>query len=261
MTKIKVEKSRIYQYTNALHLQFFVALLSLIRKFGADILKIGGLFDRICACVEQEEDCYKIVRKSDISALKADSDRARDDIVAGIKKLLDGALLHFDVNVKQAAYRLKIVFDTYNQPTPILALPYDAETVSINNLLQEWENNYSSDLEITGLLPWVYELKERNNTFDELTRRYSQQLAEKTTLRPKDARSETDAYFKQIILVINANIITEEIADNKEEESVFAPFVSELNVLIKHYNDLLAQHIGRLEAKKEKDKNSETGNA
>jgi hypothetical protein len=34
-----------------------------------------------------------------------------------------------------------------------------------------------------------------------------------------------------------------------EGESEYAPFVTELNELIKHYSDLLAQHEGRNKAK------------
>ncbi|MDR0605966.1 MAG: DUF6261 family protein [Bacteroidales bacterium] len=250
----KIGKAKNYQYTDAMHLQFFIALLILIRQSDANMLKIATLFNKICISVEQEEACFKIIRKSDISNLKAESDRARDDIVAGIKKLLESLLHHFDSKVREAAYRLKIVFDTFDRPTTIINLPYDAETISINNLLQEWENKYMSDLEITDLVPWIKELRERNNAFDELTRRYSGQLAEKTPLRTKEVRRETDILYKQIILVISANII---MAEENGEEPIYDPFVNELNVLIKHYNDLLAQHLGRLEAKKEEKEEKE----
>jgi hypothetical protein len=251
MSKLKLEKTRNYQYTNVLHLQFFIALLNLIKKFGANMLKIGDLFDRICRSVEKEESSHKVIRKSDISNLKAESDHVRDDIVVGIKKILESALHHFDVNVREASYRLKIVFDAYNKPTPLIHLGYDAETASINKLLQEWENKYMSDLETVGLVTWVKELHERNNAFDELTRRYSEQLAEKPALRPKEARRETDELYKEILLVIGADIALE---NKNAEESIYAPFVNELNVLIKHYNDLLAQHLGRIEAEKKREK-------
>jgi hypothetical protein len=255
MAKIKIEKTRNYQYTSALHLQFFTALLFLIDKFGANALGIFALVEKIRICIISEEMCFKIIRKSDISNLKAESDHARDDIVAGIKKILEAASHHFDPKIREAAYRLKIVFDTYNQPVTIIEQPYDSETTSINNLVQEWETKYSSDLEINGLTNWVTELKERNNAFDELTRRYSEQLAERPSLLPKEVRKETDELYKQIILVISANIIQEE-AEGKN--SIYEPFVNELNVLIKHYNDLLAQHLGRLEAKKENKKEEES---
>jgi hypothetical protein len=263
MNTLIIEKAKNYQFTNALHLQFFIALLILIRKFGANVLKISSLFEKICKSVEQEESGYKIIYKSDLSHLKAESDHARDKILSGIKKLLESALLHYDAAIYEAAYRLQIVFDAFDRPTTIINLPYDAETVSINNLIQEWESKYMSDLEITGLVPWVQELRKRNDAFDELTKRYSEQLAEKPSLRPKETRRKTDELYKQIILVINANIVVEKEEQEEkgiDEESIYAPFVNELNVLIKHYNDLLAQHLGRLEAKKEKEKENENEN-
>jgi hypothetical protein len=240
---IKIEKSRIYQFTNAMHLKFLSAIVTLIAKFDVHVSKLGVMFDRLRAGVEKEESCYKVVQKSDISELKAESDNARDDIVAGIKNVLKSALHHFDVNVREAANRLKIVFDTYNRPKTIINQPYDVETVSINNLLTEWENKYAADLEITGLVSWVKELRERNDAFDRLTRNYSEQLSEKTLLRPKEVRHETDEIYKQIILLLNAGMI-------KEGEAEYETLVKELNVIILHYNNLLAQHLGRIEAEK-----------
>ncbi|MDR2408508.1 MAG: DUF6261 family protein [Bacteroidales bacterium] len=252
----KIIKVRIYQMSNGLHLQFFIALVDLIMKFEFIMQKIGVLLNILRACVEREDISYKVVRKSDLSELKADKDRARDDIVAAIKNMLKSLLLHFDENAREAARRIKIVFDAYDKPTPIINLPYDVETVAINNLVQELENKYADDIQLTGLTDWVKELAVRNNDFDLLTKSYNEQLAEKTTLRPKETRQATDNAYKDIVTAIEGFIVMEMKENNlkDETESEYYPFLSELNNLITHYNNQLAQHLGRLEAKNKKEK-------
>jgi hypothetical protein len=242
-----IQRVRNYQLPNALHLQFFVALISLIRKSDFVLSKISNLYDRLCLCVEKEDLCYKIIRKSNLSDLKAESDHARDDMVAGIKNALRFSLRHFDINVRDAAHRLKIVFDTYNKPIRLIDLPYDAETLSINNMLQEFEGKYASDIEIVGLTKWINELRIRNNAFDQLAMNYNEQQAEKPDFDYKEVRQETDAVYKDILLVINGLIVM-------EGETEYLSFANELNNLVKHYNDLLSQHLGRVHAEKEREK-------
>jgi hypothetical protein len=242
---IRIEKVRNYRLSNALHLQFFVALINLIKKHNSEALKITALFLLLRACIEREELCHKIIHKSDLSVMKANKDHLRDNIVAGMKNQLISDLLHFDPLVGEAAYRLMLVFNTYNKPTPIINLPYDAETAAINNMLNEFEGKYLADLKITGLDAWANELRIRNDAFDQVAIAYNEQQSEKPPFLPKEVRRETDAVYKDIVLVISAAIVT-------EGDAAYVPFVTELNTLIKHYNDLLMQHLGRVQAKKEK---------
>jgi hypothetical protein len=115
-------------------------------------------------------------------------------------------------------------------------------------MLQELESEkYASDVDITGLTEWLTELRSRNNAFNQLAIAYNEQQSEKPLFQPKNARKETDAAYKNIVYVINALIIM-------EGEEAYSPFVIELNTLIKHYNDLLMQHLGRVHAKKEREK-------
>jgi hypothetical protein len=169
----------------------------------------------------------------------------RDAIFIGIKDVIKSMLRHFDANVRAAAQRIKIVIDTYNNPDPLIDLPYDAETVAINNFLQELDSNYAADMLLTGLQAWIEELRARNNAFEELTREYNEQQAGKPSFSLKDARADTDKAYKDIIAAINGLLIL-------DDESSYEPFVAELNTLIKHYNDLIAQHQGRLEASRVK---------
>jgi hypothetical protein len=250
--KIKdIRKSRL---TNAWHLQFMLEIIVLINKFGVILSRITSLFDVFRVGVDKEELCHKFIRKSEISDLKAESDKARDTLVLGIKDALKSALRHFDANVREAAHRLKIVFDAYDRPTPIVDLQYDAETLAINNMLQEFEGKYASDVQIAGLTEWVKELRVRNDAFDLLAKSYNEQLSEKPPFQTQEVRKETDEAYDEIVSAVNGLIVLE-----KEKAAEYAQFVSEMNTIIKHYNDLLAQHLGRIEAKKEKEKEKGKG--
>jgi hypothetical protein len=240
---MKVETVKNYLLSNALHLQFVIAVWNLIRKFGQSLSKITAQSNVLKDCIDKEDLCYKVIRKSDLSALKAERDNERDTIIIGIKDAVKSALRHFDSNVREAAQRIKIVIDTYNRPVPLINLPYDAETAAVNNLLQEFEGKYANDIATIGLREWVDELRNRNNTFELLTTAYNEQQAEKPSFLFVDVRKETDKAYKDIITVISALMIM-------EGDAAYTPFVTELNVLIKHYNDLIAQHQGRLHSEK-----------
>jgi hypothetical protein len=239
---MKIEKIYSARLTQALHLQFAGGATGLVEKHNPETLKIVPQYKVLRASVEKEDLCYKIVRKSDLSEAKEDADQKRDALIIGLNDGVRTTLRHFDPAVSEAAKRLKIVLDTYNAPRPLQDLPYDAETAAVANLLQELEGKYSVDVQTTGLAAWVTELHRRNDAFDRLAKAYNEQQAEKPSFRLKDVRRETDDAYKKVVLVINALIVM-------EGDTVYAPFVTELNTLIKHYNDLLAQHLGRIKSK------------
>jgi hypothetical protein len=239
---MKIKPITLMHLSNALHLQFAGETKELITKFNPSALKIVPQYDDFCTKIEKEDLCYKVIRKSDLSEAKEDADQSRDAVITGINDAVRTAVRHFDSAVSEAAKRLKIVLDTYNTPKPLTRLPYDAETVSVINLLQEFDGKYLADVQTTGLTAWVAELHVRNDRFDRLAKAYNEQQAEKPPFSMKDVRNETDETYSKIMLVINALTVM-------EGETAYAPFVTELNELIKHYSDLIAQHRGRDKAK------------
>ena len=96
-------------------------------------------------------------------------------------------------------------------------------------------------MQAAGLTVWVAELRARNDEFDRLAKAYNEQQAAKPPFKIVDVRRETDEAYRNIVLVINALIVM-------DGETEYAPFVTELNELIKHYSDLTAQHRGRVKS-------------
>jgi hypothetical protein len=229
--------------SNALHYQCNTELSDLIAKFNPGALNVGPQYENFLTALAKEGQCYKIVRKSDLSEEKEDADHARDVILTGIGESLKASLRHFNPQVREAAKRLKIVFDEYNRPKNMIYQPYDAETASVNSLLKDWNGKYANDLITAELTGWTTELARRNAEFAQLAKNYNEQQAEKPDFRMIDARKETDEAYKKIIAVVKADII-------RYGEQNYKTFVAELNELIKHYSDILAKSEGRKNAKK-----------
>jgi hypothetical protein len=244
---MSIENLKTYLLSNAWHLQFMIAVMALLRKSGQNILgKIGTQYEILRACIEKEDRCFKVIRKSNYSALKDDKDHSRNTLIIGFKDAVKSALRHFDADVREAAQRIKIVFDTYNRPTLLTNLPYDAATIAVSNMLQEFEGKYAADIQTTKLAEWIIELRACNNAFDALAVAYNEEQAEKPPFNAKEVRKETDRAFQDMITIISALILM-------DSEREYVTFLTELNALIKHYNDLLAQHLGRIHARKEKE--------
>jgi hypothetical protein len=233
----------------AWHLQFMLGLFLLSDKYKTVRMRLSELLTNLRACVDNEDLCYRVGRKSDLSSEKEEVDKARDELVVAIRGFLKVSAHHSEDNVKKATNRVKIVFDKYNQPKKINLLSYDAETVAINNMLQELEEKNQQDIQLIGIENWFLQLKIKNNEFEQLSLSYNVQQSEKPTFTAAEARKETDAAYKEFVTALEGLMILE------KNEPEFVAFAKELNTWIKHYNDLVAQHQGRLHADDEDDEN------
>jgi hypothetical protein len=242
---MKLEISNCAQFTHSLHYPFVSEFGELIGKQDIQAWDIAPQVNKFNSLLLQESECYKIVRKSNFSELKEEADNARDSILIGIKDFIKTSLRHFSPEVKDAAKKIKIVLDTYNHPVQMADQPYDAETKSIENFLRDLNESYSEDVKIIGLTEWLTELGILNDKFVQLVKADHEKGAKKSDLRMVEIRKNVDRAWKDIILLIKADII-------RYGEEKYLNFIAEWNELVKHYNDVWAQEQGRKKAKKEK---------
>jgi hypothetical protein len=214
-------------------------MLGVIGKFDFILAKISDLIKILADCLEKEDQCYKVIRKSFLSQIKEIIDNARDTLIIGIKHLIKAGLRHFDKKKQEAAQRLKIVFDEYDKPVSITELSFDAATVTINNLLRELNGNYVSDVQELELGPWLAELQAKNDEFENAVKSRNVEISEKPDLHSVDIRKESDKAYKDIVTYINSLIVI-------DKETSYDQLVTELNTVIKRYNDIYARHIGSL---------------
>ena len=183
----------------------------------------------------KEDAALELIVKSSFTNKLAEFDFRRDSLFRGSRDIVTACCEHFNLEKKEAALRLKIVFDHYGN---ISVLPYGEETASIHNLCEELETNYASDLASVGIVDWVTELKAANADFKDIRSSRFTETANKNNDKMKDVRIEVDSAYKAIVKRINSAI-------EFNGAAAYEPFVLELNARIENYKDLLAQRRGR----------------
>lgn len=113
--------------------------------------------------VANEEITLDVIRRSNLTDELSDLDVQRDACFRGLADTVSAASKHFSEDVRTAASRLQIVFDTFGN---VAQKPYGEETAAIIKLVANLQGAYAADCAIIGVTGWVAELQTLNNTFD-----------------------------------------------------------------------------------------------
>ena len=120
--------------------------------------------------------------------------------------------------------------------------PLYQETAAITNILQDFRGAYTADVQTVGLTAWIQELAANNDEFERINRERYNEIAARTELVLKEVRAQVDAAYRAIAERINALAVL-------EPSETVETFIRKLNVIIKKYNDLLAQQQGQRKTK------------
>jgi len=229
------------------HFQFHDAFCKIVTAAGAQNLKIEALFAAYIPLYEKEDEGIKRVSKSFLTAKIHDADKARDDTYSGMVEINNGSLKHYSEPVREAAGRLKILFDTYGN---VSIKPLNEQTSAIHNILQELKGEYLQAAQTVGLQGWTAELETRNAAFDALMLERFDEAASKTDVVVRTARAELDAVYHKIVERINALVVI-------EGEEQYRQFIKTLNQVIAKYNAVVNARLGRKHHKHETGSNTE----
>jgi hypothetical protein len=227
------------QLHNEEHSQYGDDFAALVNKAGAAKLKIEPQLEAFAAAHKQEKEAIEHISKSALTAKISAADADRDNTYLGMKYTLNAALLHFNTALKDAAERLKIVFDTYGN---IIKRNYAEETGAINNLLEELRLRHGGDADLIGIHTWITELTRRNNIVQELLRSRDAEHARNSDMPVKAIRAQADDAYRAITERLDARAVIDTDAD-------LEGFIGALNTLVARYNTILAQRAGRAAAK------------
>ena len=236
---IKINAITLSRLRNDANFQFHTEFKELAEKQTPEALKIKPQYDAYLPHYEKVDLAFKKIVKSSITEQIQEADKARDNIWRGLVETNTTALRHFNNEVREAAKRLKIVFDTYGN---IARKSLNEQTSATYNILQELEGQYASDVAIVGLRQWVAELKSLNIAFAKLMRERVDEGSMKVDIALKKARAQLDEAYYAIVERINALVIVEGATD-------YEPFIRKLNISIAKYN-LLATQASRRPGKK-----------
>jgi len=231
---MKTKRFRIENLRNEEWFQFYTEFKNVAEEYTAETLEIEDLFTRFLTLYANADEALEVIRKSLSTRQIAEADRERDAIFRGFSDAVKSAGNHFQGNKRLAAEHLRIIFNQYGNVT---RKPYDEETASIYNFLQDMKANEEHVTEL-GLSDWVKELEMQNKAFESYMKNRYDETASRTTLRMKEIRLDTDRCYRNILDRIDALIIV-------KGETTFAPFVRDMAVRADRFEKMLAQRKGR----------------
>ena len=240
---MKIKRLDFARLRNNEHFQAQTELKSLIEEFNPETLKIEPIFSSSYIPSYNAEDKAMIkIKTNTFSEQRGDTDRERDGTFRGSVDTILAGLNHFDAEVKEAARKLKIVFDSFGN---VAQLPLNEETSAIYNLVQEVMENHADSANKLGLTPWMNKLKADNEAYEALVTGGYEEEAVKTELKTKETRTEVDKVVRKMIERIEAAIIM-------DGETAYTEFVRRLNLIFDKYANTLAQRVGIAKAKSAK---------
>lgn len=232
---MKISSLKLKNLRNEEHFQFQTGFNDLVNQTTPSILGIVNEFAVYTPLFASEGVALDVIIKSAITDELAIADMKRDSTFSGLASAVKSATKHFSTEVKQAAARVQVAFDSYGN---VAKKAYDEETAAINSLITGLNSTYAADVTTLGITGWITELTANNDAFDTLKKSRYTEEASKTQLRMKQVRTEVDAAYKAIVERINALIIV-------NGAGTYAAFVNELNQRIDNFNLVLAQREGR----------------
>jgi len=225
----------LHNQRNAAHYQFQTDFNDFVIKYTPQALGIVEDYAAYQPLLQDEGVAFVAITKSATTEEIDGADKNRDFTFRGTADKVTNSLNHFDPQVREAARRVKIIFDTYGNLAP---KPDDEESGLISSLIDDLRTKVPADIATIQLIDWIAELERLNNAFIALEATRNSEEANRTELRMKHVRVDVDAAYNKIIKRINALIIV-------TGEGPYAAFVKELNARIARAQDSIALSKGQ----------------
>ena len=232
---MEIQKFDLHSQRNAAHYQFQTDFNSLVIKYSPQALGIFEDYTAYQPLLQDEGVALVAITKSATTEEIETGDKNRDFTFRGTADKVTNSLNHFDPQVREAAKRVKVIFDAYGNLAPKRD---DEESGLITSLIEDLRTKVPADIATIQLIDWVAELERLNNAFIALQATRNSEEAKKSELRMKNVRVVVDAAYNKIVKRINALIIV-------NGEAPYAEFVKELNVRIGRAQDSIALSKGK----------------
>ena len=217
---------------NAEFLQFGALFSGLVSANDPVVLNIAAQHSAFKFKLDETAGLFKLERASQTTQELVLLDERRDKAINGLTAVITGFCNHFDAAASQAASLLSGNLFLYG--TGVARLNTQAETLTINSMINDWENKPEllAALTALGLNEWVAELKTANQLFEQkyLLRTQEYGAANPDTLQAK--RNETLIAYYELRKFIDAYSVI-------HPSEAFDKLINELNALIDQYNTLI----------------------
>lgn len=241
---IKITVFRVQKLNNAEYTNFMIRTSSLVKK--ATVEKLGleeGLLEAFDKNCERMTDLGNESRKLPETAQMAGIETDRDRRLTFMFGFIDTMCSSPDESQAEAADRLKKAIESY---IGIQKLPNEQETQKIRGLVLDLtKEGNAADMAKLGLTNALTQLKQVNETYEELSSKRVTAQAAATLSASKAVRLEMDEQYDEITLQAFVQSKANPTAET-------ATFVAELNQLIA--NTQAAYKLRKSMAKANKDK-------
>ncbi len=237
-----INKIDVLKLGNAEYLQFMTEAQRIVHTYQQNIeLQSDAQIGTFSILVAEMQILYRNDPASPLSIELAGHDTKRDRLITGLIKLCDAHTYGPDPDKRAAADLLSHNLDTYG--AGIAQQSYQAETVTISNILAEWSRNpeLTAAAARIGADEWTTALHAANESFNTMYLRHTAEMTPDAhhpdTFKTK--RLETDEAWYKLCDRLNSFFIIHDGA------IVWHNMTEELNALIDRYNATLNTRIGR----------------
>jgi hypothetical protein len=204
---------------------FFTEFETYVEETTPEVLDIEALFVVFKSLYRMADDALEQIRKSKYTSSIVLLDELRDNTFQGLNETVRSALRHFDQGKRAAAERLVTLFNHYGN---IADRPYNEETATVYNFLQDLRGKYPDEIITLDLTGWLNELERTNTEFEKAVLDRNREYAGRTDLNMLDVRRQTGRAYLDIIERIEALMLI-------HGEEKFASFCKTLNANIERY--------------------------
>jgi len=223
----KIAAIRLSYLRNNAHDQFMYVFNNLVKAFPAVMTVVSALYPEFERLFTLEERLVNAIVGSDFTLQLADTDARIDRTVSGINSIVNAGIHHFNPTVVEAAKRVRICMNAFGN---IEEKPYKEEASAVRILVTDLRSEYSVEIVVLALVPWVDELAMAGTDFDTLFRQRNAEWSDRPTEKLKDVRREVDAVYRPMTARISAAALM-------DDTGAFDEFILRLNREIKYFVD------------------------
>jgi hypothetical protein len=243
---IQINKVGLNRLQNQEKFNFISEFRELVTRYTVSNTTLSNEYNTLIALHDELSNTLEVARRSTNTAKIEVVDSVRDNAVTRLRKNVVSFLAHNKVVKADAASNIMTAFDKYGE---IERRSYAAETAAIQSLVQDLRTKYLNDITTLGLQNWVNELDDANNEFKDLIKARDIENSAKPQVRTIDITRKIEKTYGEVVRCIETATIHDPTNHGLD------PFLTELNIVINRYRNMLAQRKGVAAAKKKNNVN------
>lgn len=209
----------------------FIGFMTDVLDF-ANAANVAALTDKVAVLqsnIDVMNNSFKAATHSDLTKDVQALDLRRDNAIKGIKTIATAHKFHANEANINASTSIINSIDKYGQN--IARFNYQAQTVTLQSLINDWGNDadFEAALTLLHLNDWITELKMANEAFKTTYQDRVTDMANKQRIAVSELRPATTEAYITLVKHIEANDILNPSAE-------LTNLIRQLNELVNKYN-------------------------